>query len=132
VPIIDGKYQQVGREASSSSVEYRKGYFSMDIAGAYPDGVAKSVVRSFEMDDKTVTLTDKFDVKTGSSIVERFVSLVEPSVVSDGVIAFGECRFSYFGDADMKLSTEETHNGTCYIVDFVLKDGANEFKVVME
>ena len=132
VPIIGGKYQFVGREASSSDVEYRRGYFSMDIAGAYPDGVAKKVKRTFEMNDKTVTLTDVFDVSCGAKIIERFVSLVEPVAVSDGVLSIGECRFSYFGNADMRISTEETHNGTCYIVDFVLKDGTKEFKVVME
>lgn len=35
-------------------------------------------------------------------------------------------------DQDLRLSTEQTHNGTCYILDFVLKDGAKKFKVVME
>ena len=84
------------------------------------------------MSDKTVTLTDVFDVSGGTSVTERFVSLVEPEVVSDGVIAFGECRFSWQGDATVSVSTEETHNGTCYIVDFALGEGTKEFKVVME
>ena len=132
VPVIGGKYQFVGREAAATNVEYSKGHFTMDIAGAYPDGVAKSVVRSFEMSDKTVTLTDVFDVSNGTSVTERFVSLVEPEAVSDGVIAFGECRFSWQGDATVSVSTEETHNGTCYIVDFALGEGTKEFKVVME
>ena len=55
-----------------------------------------------------------------------------PEKVSDGVFTFGECQFSYLGDADVEISTEDTHNGTCYIVDFVLRGGVNEFKVVME
>jgi hypothetical protein len=132
VPIIDGEYQFVGREASSSDVSYTKGRFSMDIAGAYPTDKARSVKRSFDMDDTTVTLTDVFDVKDGCEIKERFVSLVKPEMVSDGVITFGECKFSYFGEADIVTSTEETYHGTCYIVDFVLREGEKQFKVVME
>ena len=132
VPIIGGEYQLKGREASSTDVSYTRGHFSMDIAGAYPNGVARSVKRSFEMSDESVTLTDVFDVKGGCEIRERFVSLVKPEVVADGVLTFGECRFSYFGAATIETSTEETYNGTCYIVDFVLADGTNEFKVVME
>ena len=103
----------------------------MDIAGAYASGKARSIKRSFEMDDDKVTLTDVFDVERGSVVTERFISLVEPKL-DDGVICFGECRFSYFGDATLSVSTEETHQGTCYLVDFTLNEGAKEFKVVME
>ena len=132
VPIIDGEYQFVGREASSTDVSYTKGRFSMDIAGAYATDKAKSIKRSFEMDDERVVLTDVFNVADGCEVRERFVSLVKPEAVSDGALTFGECKFSYFGDARIEMSTEDTYNGTCYIVDFVLSDGAKEFKVVME
>ena len=132
VPIIGGEYQFNSREAAAADVEYRTGHFSMDIAGAYPEGCAESVRRSFDMDDDKVVLTDVFEVAEGRSVVERFVSLVEPEVTEDGVIYFADCRFSYFGDAKMDIHTEPTHQGDCYIVDFTLKEGAKEFKVVME
>ena len=132
VPIIGGEYQFNSREAAARDVEYRRGHFSMDIACAYPEGCARSVRRSFDMDDDKVVLIDVFDVGEGNSIVERFVSLVEPKVEGDGVLSFAECRFSYFGDAKMDIHTEETYQGTCYIVDFTLNEGAKEFKVVME
>ena len=132
LPIIGGEYQLVGKEHAARDVVYKEGHFSMDIAGAYPDGVAKSVKRSFDMDDDKVTLTDVFDVEGGRTVVERFVSYVEPVAACDGVLNFGECKFSYFGDAVMSVSTEETHDGTCYIVDFTLNEGEKEFKVVME
>ena len=132
LPIIGGEYQLVGKEHAACDVVYKEGHFSMDIAGAYPDGVAKSVKRSFDMDDDKVTLTDVFDVEGGRTVVERFVSYVEPVAACDGVLNFGECKFSYFGDAVMSVSTEETHDGTCYIVDFTLNEGEKEFKVVME
>ena len=83
------------------------------------------------MTDDAVTLTDTFDVSDGQTVVERFVSLVEPKLC-DGVIYFDECEFSYFGDATLTVSTEQTHQGVCYLVDFTLNNGANEFKVVMK
>jgi hypothetical protein len=132
VPIIGEQYQYNSREAAARDVEYREGYFSMDIAGAYPEGVARSVRRTFEMDDDKVVLTDVFDVEPGTKIVERFVSLVEPYMCNDGSLYFGDCRFTFRADTAMWFKTEETHEGTCYIVDFTLNDGANEFKVVME
>ena len=132
VPIIDGEYQFNSRDAAARDVVYREGYFSMDIAGAYSTDAARSIVRSFDMYEDRVEMTDVYDVKDGCEIIERFVTLVKPEITEDGTVVIGECKFSYIGDADLRLSTEQTHNGTCYILDFVLKDGAKEFKVVME
>lgn len=132
VPIIDGEYQFNSKDAAARDVEYRTGHFSMDIAGAYPASKARSVKRSFDMYDDKVVLTDVFDVADGCEIVERFVSLVEPKIDTDGVILFDECRFSYTADAKISVSTEQTHGGICYLVDFTLNGGAKEFKVVME
>ena len=132
VPIIGGEYQYHSINASARDVVYRKGHFSMDIAGAYPEGNAKSIKRSFDMYDDKVVLTDVFDVKEGCEVIERFVSLVEPKFDTDGVIFFDECRFTYTGDAKIELSTEDTHQGVCYILDFVLNEATKEFKVVME
>lgn len=130
VPIIDGGYQQVGREYAASDVVYEKGRFSMNIAGAYGTDKVKSINRSFEMTDECVTLTDSFDCIDGTEIVERFVTYVKPEIISDGEIRIGSCRFTYFGDASFKLNTEQGAEGTCYLLDFTL--GGKEFKVVME
>ncbi len=132
VPIIDGKYQFVGREAAARDVVYEKGRFSMDIAGAYDTDKVRSVKRSFEMNDDRVALTDVFDVGDGTSIVERFVTYVKPELISDGEIQIGECRFTYFDNATPKVNTEEAAEGTCYLIDFTLGVGEKEFKVVME
>ena len=132
VPIIDGKYQYNSKEAAARDVEYREGYFTMDIAGAYPEGVAKSIKRTFVMDDDKVTMTDVFDVDDESTVVERFVTLVEPAMGNDGSLYIGECKFTFRGDTAMKIHTEEAYDGVCYIIDFTLNRGAKEFKVVME
>ena len=132
LPIIDGEYQFVGRDAAASDVVYKKGHFSMDIAGAYRTDAARSIKRSFDMEDEKVTLTDLFDVKEGTSVVERLVTITEPKLVEDGVIAIGDAKLSYYADAVVNISTEECVHGTCYLIDFTLGEGAKEFKVVME
>lgn len=133
LPIIDGEYQFVGRDAAATEVKYENGYFSMDIAGAYPTDKVKSVNRRFEMNDDYVTMTDSFDACEGTEIVERFVTDVKPEIVSDREIRIGECRFTYFGDASLTVNTEVGAEGTTYyLLDFTLNEGENEFKVVMK
>ena len=132
VPIINGEYQFVGREAEAREVKYEKGRFSMDIAAAYKTEAVKSIKRSFSMNDDRVELTDVFDVVEGTHVVDRFVSLVKPEIKAQGVIEIGECAFTWSGDATLEISTEECAEGTCYLMDFTLNPGANEFKVVME
>ena len=104
----------------------------MDIAGAYKlDGV-RSIKRSFDMYDDRVVMTDAYDVDEGKSIVDRIVTLVKPEVKEAGLILVGDCRLSWFGDAELSINTEECANGTCYLLDFTLGEGEKEFKVVME
>ena len=132
VPVIGGEYQLVGRDAAATEVEYKSGRFSMDIAGAYKlDGV-RSIKRSFDMYDDRVVMTDAYDVDEGKSIVDRIVTLVKPEVKEAGLILVGDCRLSWFGDAELSINTEECANGTCYLLDFTLGEGEKEFKVVME
>ena len=132
LPIINGEYQFVGRAAEARDVVYEKGRFSMDIAAAYNTDAAKSIKRSFDMQDESVTLTDVFEVDEGAEVIERFVSLIEPKVVKAGEILVGDCRFTYYGDAVLNIGTEECSQGTCYLIDFKLGKNTKEFKVVME
>ncbi len=132
VPIINGEYQFVGRDAAASDVVYEKGRFSMDIAGAYPTGAVRSVKRTFTMDDGKVVMTDLYDMTREATVVERIVTLVKPEVKENGVVLVGDCRLSWYGNATLKVNTEECAEGICYLLDFTLNDGENEFKVVME
>jgi hypothetical protein len=132
VPIIDGEYQFVGRDAAASDVVYEKGRFSMDIAGAYPTDAVKSVKRTFVMDDDKVLMTDLYDMTREATVVERIVTYVKPEIKDDGVIVVGDCRLSWFGNATLKVNTELGAEGECYLIDFTLAAGEKEFKIVME
>ena len=71
-------------------------------------------------------------VRCSKSIVDRIVTLVKPEVKEDGLILVGDCRLSWSADAELKVNTEECAEGTCYLLDFTLREGEKEFKVVME
>lgn len=130
VPIVNGGYQLVGKEMAASDVVYTKGHFSMDIAGAYESGAARSIRRSFDMEDTRVTLTDVIDAD--GVVVERIVTYIEPEVVSNREIRVADAKLMYFGDCEMKINTEMSAEGICYLIDFTLAKGTKEFKVVME
>ena len=132
LPILNGKEQRVGREYSARDVDYRKGYFTMDIAGAYPENSVKSVKRSFEMSDDKVAMTDVYLTDGDAEIVERLVSFMKPEIVSDSEILLGEAKVSWYADAELNISTERAAAGECYLLDFKLAKGAREFKIVME
>ena len=132
VPIIDGTYQFVSAEAAASDVSYEKGRFSMDIVGAYHTDSVKSIRRTFEMDDDKVVMTDTYVADESASVVERFVTYTEPHVVGDGVIEIGECRFTYSGECELNINTENTSSGVCYLIDFTLLGKDKEIKIVME
>ncbi len=132
VPIIDGEYQLVGRDAAATDVSYERGCFRMDLAGAYSTGAVKSLKRIFTMDDDKVVMTDLYDMTGEAAVVERIVTYVKPEVKDDGVIFIGDCRLSWRGNATLKVNTEMGAGGECYLLDFTLRDGEKEFKVVME
>lgn len=132
LPLIDGEEQFVGRDAAARDVVYEKGSFSMDIKDAYATGAVRSIVRSFSMLDDTVTLTDVFERTRPAVIVERLVSLLEPEMIGDGVIKLGDAEITVYSDAELTVSTHSAAAGTCYLLDFTLNEGENEFKVVMK
>ena len=132
LPIFDGEYQYASRDAAARDVVYEKGYFSMDIAGAYKTDKVRMAKRSFFMNDEGVTLCDVFDTDEGVEIVERFVTYVEPVVAKKGELLIGDASFTYFGDAALKINTEQGAGGVCYLIDFTLSPDTKEFKVVMK
>jgi len=136
VPVVNGKYQLVGREYSSADVTYTTGHFSMDIAGAYEVGGVSSIRRRFDMSDDKVILTDSYVRGADDDIVERFVCEIKPEIVSDSCISIGDCELRFDSKlAVLSIGTEEGTTGDhiCYyLIDFKINNGVNEFWVEMK
>ncbi len=122
VPIIDGKYQQFGREYTARDVSYENGVFSMDIAGAY-DGLDGRIVREFKIAETGFILTDTYDLKDRpQSIVERFVSYQKPEI-EEGCLCWDGLKM-YFDAKNYKpsVSSEKYRNNFKGVFDVWLID----------
>ncbi len=83
VPIIDGKYQSVGKEFGGT-MTCENGVVVMELGGAYDTDVR--AVRELTFAEKAVTLKDTFEKPGGeASVTERFITTIKPEVKADGV-----------------------------------------------
>ncbi len=130
VPIINGELQVTGKEMSVVDIEKEDEYaFTMQNAYAIPS--LTSLRRHVTCRPEGVTLTDtyRFSEKP-SSIVERFVTMVEPQVLEDGSVKVGETLLHYDkNELDLSISSDGIQRApgrvdTLYFVDFAVKNPA--------
>ena len=135
VPIIDGGYQLPGKEYKARNSRFENGTFSSDIALAYGLYEEESIQRSFTLDEKGVTLIDRFALRD-RSVMERIVTLYEPKMEKDGVILIEDARIAYDPALwEYSLHTEKkttVGEETAYLLDFTPKGKATEFVLRME
>ncbi len=120
LPIVDGKCQYNGKPFCARDVSVGDGTFSLDLAVAYnrPD---ERILRTFTCDEDSVTLTDTFDLKEGTAIIERMVTKFTP-VCTEGKVSIEELTLTYDATLwDCSVSTEQaTKDGAlCYLIDFM-------------
>ena len=102
----------------------------LDIAPAYGIDELSSLERRFSFTDESVTVTDRIDYSGAGEIVERVVSMREPSELERGKIAILDSILTYDADAVESVKIEKQKNeGTadCYTIDFALKRGTEVF-----
>lgn len=130
LPIINGQFQQAGRDKAAKDVVMTDSGISMDIAETYDVASLTSLKRDFVFDtaSSTVTLKDKFVFADNpESVVERFITKIEPVFEKGKVVLTtqnGEMALYYDDKAfEAKLSSEvvSDHGGVkkfrCYLVD---------------
>lgn len=131
VPVIDGKYQIASGGARATDVNFENGELSMNIVGGYGDIGIERIDRRFSFTEDGVTLSDSFVYDGEHSVVERLVSLIEPDISGVGTVKLDEVTVSYAPDiCDCFVTSEYTTrypDKLCYMIDFKLKNGVNEF-----
>ncbi len=135
VPVINGNYQVTGKEKSTMFVDTDNEYaFSME--NAYKLDELKSLKRHFVCGDDELTMTDTYEfTETPDSVVERFVTLVEPSKIEEGSITVGESTLVYDPAIyEFSMSTDtcvrsSTFHETLYIIDLKVKAPSKSFTV---
>lgn len=138
VPMIGGELQKFGEEYRARDFKYENGMLSMDIVDAYGLANLKSLVRSFSFTDRTVTLTDKYDLTDDVDLTERLVTLEKPTLASDGKIEADGVVLAYdpavctVSIGEERVPTKVTdREEIIYTVDFALKKGVKTFVLTM-
>ncbi len=136
VPVINGEYQTVGKNKSTVYAESENEYsFSME--NGYEIKSLKSLRRDVKCltDHAVITDTYLFD-ETPESVVERFVSFIEPKITDAGIIC-GETLLSFDENLlDASIGSEVVENSKnkdiLYFVDLKVKSPSNNFSVTVE
>ena len=130
LPTFGGAEQKEGRDFAARNVRVDGEDFVLDIAPAYGIAELSALERRFSFTDESVTVTDRFSYSGDGEIVERVVSMREPSELERGRIAILDSILSYDADAVESVRIKKQINeGTapCYTVDFLLKTDTKEF-----
>lgn len=140
VPYFGENHQKHGAAFAAVNVKAEQNTFSLDMAGAYGISALRSLVRSFEIGEHEVRLTDTFATDGTLPITERFILLAEPSL-RDGVLTVANKRVT-FGESAKKIRIEYTpippHGGASraptdlWTVDVLLRAGADVFTMRVE
>jgi hypothetical protein len=132
-PIIDGNYQVTGRDKCTVTAESENHYaFDMEKAYAIPN--LKRLNRAFTCSEESFTLTDTYVFENApESVVERFVSLIEPTLV-DGKVKVGESILSFDHEVfELSISSEMGNRGNkdfpVYFTDLKVKNPQKEMTV---
>ena len=135
LPIIDGIPQdKFRREDVIISYDETKSRAYMDVKNAYRVDCLEKFERSFEFFDDKIVLNDTFEFTRNAQVTERFISLIEPKVVEDGLLIedvylLTKCRTI----PTVTVKGVKAHMGNrphnVYIIDYVLPKGKTEFEI---
>lgn len=134
VPMIGGTEQFFGSNAKASYCKYENGIIETEFAGAYHCDGLNSLKRSFSFTDDAVTLIDNFDYFGSGEIVDRIVTLIEPTLKDEHTVVV-DCAEITFDPSicDCVISSEERERkDLCYMIDFKLKNGVNKFSCTIK
>ena len=101
----------------------------MNIASAYAKDRSLRIDRSFEFNDDSVVLTDRYTFDGKVDITERLVTTIKPQIIYAGRVEIHDAALIYNPlVCDCVINEEPTTTGrTCYMIDFTLRDGETAF-----
>ena len=136
--IIGGREQLTGVEATTKTDFFTNNSVQLDLSNVY--GV--NAIRKFEVADHTVTILDRVD--TDLSVVQRFVTRIEPNVIEGETVYIGNVKIHMNGVKFAGVSTSQfkprlniyksamKEIETLYLIDFIPDNPHNEFGISVE
>lgn len=133
VPIIDGMEQSCGEKSKANVVHVSDDKFVLELQEAYATDISK-IVRTYEMRECGITITDEYETIEGHEIMERFVSIVQPRM---------EGRYARMGDVVLytgvlpEITREVLRNHQCideevWLIDYKVTDKTFVMKIEVE
>lgn len=150
VPIIDGCFQQAGREHAAKILDClttaARDVFVLDLAGAYGGDNLKRLARRWEFNKApapSLVLEDSFVfARAPASVTERFISWFAPAVLAEGEISLrGENGglVMRYDPAVLRpvlqresFTTHEGEDKTIHVIDLMMIRRSAEFGVKIE
>lgn len=137
IPMINGTGQKEGRSYAGTVLESDH-QFTVDIAGAYPEGTVQSLIRTMKLEHNTFTLRDDYHFQQkGNQVVERFVTPICPLPdPENGTVALNRYTLHYDSSVPCRISSEQLADHmqvmkTMYFIDFLLED-PESFSITLE
>ena len=140
VPVLNGIYQERGKNHYSTLLEAGEKTVSFDLTKAYPAGSCETLIRTFSIREKEICLEDRISGIHGT-IKERFVTRIPP-VIKEQTVIIDEWRIECSDSvASIELEEKEFRPrlSVCkmdmqevekaYFVDFVFSPVENEKRV---
>lgn len=90
LPILDGHGQAPGADHRAKVIRCEADEIVLDLSRAY-DLTGLRFTRTFRLSDDKIVIEDAID-GIGGTVVERFVTQVEPQVSADGAVRIGDVR----------------------------------------
>ena len=133
VPIIDGNYQVIGKEKCTVTADSENVY-AFNMEKAYDIENLKCLNRCFSCAEDCFTVIDTYSFeKAPETVIERFVSLEEPTLI-DGKVKVGESYLSFDPDVfELNFSSEMGNRNNkdfpVYFTDLKIKNPKKEMQV---
>jgi hypothetical protein len=146
VPIIDGRYQQAGREHEAKVLECKTDgihdLFALDLTRAYDAPNLAGLIRSFRFDkaQASLILCDEYHFESEpASVVERFVSFCRSEIIGKGRIRLsdGEACIDIIYDSSVlrcdlgseKFLPNHSERETLYRIDLHVEKPVTEMRI---
>ncbi len=121
VPIVGGEAQKPGTDSFAVLSKTENG-ICIDLTHAYQTDGIKSIKRSFDFSENSVTLQDEFSFDRPTTVTERFVSRIKPEIQGNTVKIGSLLIFAQHGTPAVTPREHLEHaNGgtsTVYLIDF--------------
>lgn len=131
VPIVNGKAQKDGATFKAVVLKANRDVFSMELQNAYENEQDK-IIRTFTHSAKGITLADRYEKIKENTYIERFVSIIKPKCLKNGVqIGNAVLRTKSAPDVSSQVIAEHNQEPlTVWLLDYAVTE--NEFKMDIE